>query len=230
MAGLNSDGLIAWTTTAGNKTIAPGGNIGGLIIVIAANSGRTAAQAPTITDDNGGTYTLAGSATKATNVDSMWAFVRNTNVTTNGTVNITMTQSSDTGGGLTSFSTVDLRRAGLAAIRQINSQDNAVAGTPTVVMSKPFLAANAGIGVVFTGTNGSANSAAPVSGGWAEVFDQGYNTPPSGIELILQNNAETASTITWSAVTPSAFCAMVLEIDLSQLPNPNKQLVSLLAH
>lgn len=215
----------AWTTTAGAKqALVPTGTLaaGTLLLVICANSGRTTAQAPTISDNwaggAGSTWTQVIAATKNASADSMWVFVRDNVVWdpaspgTNGTVTMTPV-AGDTGGGLRVFALIAGGRTGLGAVRQSGKQDNVASGTPAVPLGGAALTTNGLIGAVFTGSNVTTNVVEPST--WTESEDVGYNSPTSGIEWVYKSTGFTGSTVTWGGAAASAFCAVAVELDLS---------------
>lgn len=214
-------GVATWTTTAGAKTGILTPAVGDLLVVICGNSGRTTAQPPTITDNNSsGAYTQVKAATRATSVDSMWAFVRTALIPAASSTTVTFTPTAtDTGGGLAVYRVSGMTLLGAAAVKNSGSQDNVASGTPAVPLTTAAATYNPLIGGVLTGTNGSANSAPP--SGWAEGNDQGYNTPPTGLATEHVSSGETGSTITFGAVSPSAFCALVIELDTTGLVPPS---------
>jgi hypothetical protein len=210
------------TTTAGNKsTTSVAVTLGGFILIIAHNSGRTTAQVGTLSDDNpvSSTYTQITSATKNTSADSQWVFVRNKPIENTTNTIFTWTQSGDTGGGLVVFQITGMTMFGPGAIRQTGKQDNAGTGTPSITMGKAFLTGNAGIGQVHTGQTGTTNTAPPTS--WTETGDAGYSTPSTGIESVTRNSGETNTTIAWTAATTSAFSSVLIELDTTFVPHRN---------
>ena len=215
MAAITAIGATAWTTTAGDKTSAPTPAAGCLIVCIGGNSGRTTAQAPTVSDTlPGGTYTIhSTAATTNTSADSMWVAVRNNLVTDSAATTITWSPpgAADTGGGFRSYQITGMTRCGLNAIRQVGKQDNQAAGTPSITMGTAFLTGNCGIGMILDATNGSANCAPPTS--WTESADTGYTTPPTGMEQCRRDSGETNTTIAWTAATPSGFASLLVEFD-----------------
>jgi hypothetical protein len=207
-----------WTTTAGNKSVAsftPA--VGDLLVVVCANSGRTTAQPPTLSITvQGITFTRHGTAmTKNTSADSAWVFVADSFCTAASACTLTMTQASDTGGGLFLFRVSGMTRAGLAAIKQVGKQDNAAAGTPSITMGAAVLTGNPCIGFVFNGTNSATTTAPPTTPAWTEDFDNGYNTPTNGAEACHVSSGETRITIPWTAASASVFGSMLIELDAS---------------
>jgi hypothetical protein len=215
VASLTYDGTT-WNTTAGNKTYAANSTQAGqLIVVVCANSGRTTANPPTITDNNDawGQYDLVTAATKNTSADTMWLYIRRHFTTVSTPTTVTMAQSGDTGGGLWVYRLTSMKRCGLAAVRQSGKQDNQAAGTPSITLGQAILTTNPVVGSVMTGSNSTANTAPPT--GWAENVDTGYNTPATGRESTGISSGSTLTTVAWTAATPSAFCSLVVEFDAS---------------
>ena len=222
MAGVTFGGAT-WTTAAGNKTVTLTPAVGDLLFVFCANSGRTTAQPPTVACDvQGITFSqftgTNGSYTKNTSADSGWVFIADSLCTAASSTIVTMTASSDTGGGLVVFRVSGMSRAGIGAIRQCGKQDNIASGTPSVVMPAAILTGNPVFGLVNTTTNGSANSAPPTS--WTEDADQGYTSTANGIEVAHRASGETLTTIAWTAVAPSAFGSIIAELDASVPVSP----------
>jgi hypothetical protein len=217
-------GGSAWTTTAGNKTVTLTPAVGDLLFVFCANSGRTTAQPPTVSCDvQGITFSqftgTNGSFTKNTSADSGWIFLANSFCTAASSTIVTMTQSSDSGGGLFVFRVSSMTRAGTDAVRQCGKQDNAAAATPSITMPNAILTGNPVFGLVFNGTNSATTTAPPTS--WTEDFDNGYNTPASGAEVVHRASGETLTTIAWTAASASAFGSIIAELDTtSTTPAP----------
>lgn len=218
------------TTTAGAKTTttaAPA--IGDLIVVVAYNSGRTAAQAPTITDSQSGTYTQVQSGTKNSSADSHWIFIRTTLIAATTSTTYTSTPvATDTGGGLAVYRVAGMTLTGASAARQVGKQDNASTGTPSITMPAAILTANACIGMVHTTQTGTTNTAPPT--GWTESADSGYGTPSSGTEIVHINSGETLTTVPWTAATTSAFGSMIVELDTSVPPPRRNPFIPLLSN
>jgi hypothetical protein len=194
--------------------------VGDRIVIIAWNTGRTTAQPPTLTDDNSsGTYSRHGTAaTKNTSADSMWVFIRDAAIAAASSTIFTMTQSGDSGGGLAVFSIGGGGINGLSGIVQVGKQDNVASGTPSITMGAAIQTTSAVIGAVMTATNGTANTAPPTS--WTEQYDQGYNTPATGIEVAYRASGETNTTVAWTAAAASAFCSILVEISATQALSP----------
>jgi hypothetical protein len=94
--------------------------------------------------------------------------------------------------------------------RQVGFASGGAGTTPTVVMPKAFDTNNAGFGVVLNLTN-SATTTAPPSG-WSEIIDAGHTSPDMGEWYGRRLSGETASTITWTATSATAWIAAVVEI------------------
>lgn len=189
-------------------------------MIVCANSGRTTAQPPTVTDNNSsGVYVQIGTPrTKVTSADSVWVFARTILVPAASSTIFTSTQSGDSGGGLDVFNISGMVRTGANCIRQSGGQSNTAAATPSVVMSFAVLTANPCIGTVFNTTNSSTTTAPPAS--WTEATDLGYNTPASGLETCFRSSGETNTTIAFTGASASEFCSMIVELDINPIPIP----------
>lgn len=212
-----------WNTTAGDKTVTLTPAVGDLLVVICGNSGRTAAQPPTVSCNVQGItfsrFTGTNSTyTKNSSADSGWVFVSDSLCTAASSTIVTVTQSGDSGGGLAVYRISGMSRAGTAAIRQCGKQDNASAGTPSITMASAILTGNAVMGWVHNGTNGSTTTAPPTS--WAENVDSGYNTPANGRETCSRSSGETLTTIAWTGASASAFGSILVEVDMSAVTAP----------
>jgi hypothetical protein len=222
MAGITYSGT-AWSTTAGNKTVTLTPAVGDLLLVICSNSGRTTAQQPTVACDvQGITFTqftgTNGSFTKNVSADSGWVFISDSLCTAASSTIVTMTQASDTGGGLVVFRVSGMSRASVGAIRQCGKQDNAAAGTPSITMSNAILTGNPVFGYVMNTTNGSTTTAPPTS--WTEHVDTGYATPNTGREACSRASGETLTTVAWTGASASAFGSIMVELDASATVGP----------
>jgi hypothetical protein len=212
-------GTPTFTTAAGNKTVTAAPSIGDLIVIVCANSGRTTAQDPTVTDDNaggGGTYTQVQENTKNVSADTMWIYIRNDLIKSVASTVFTFSPlaAGDTGGGLVVLRVTGMWRAGASAKRKSGGQDNqAAAGTPGPSWTGGGSATglNPLIGAILNGTN-PAGMTKPASFD-TEQFDNGYNTPPTGLEVVSDNTGNTDSTVTWGGTSASAFCSSILELD-----------------
>lgn len=222
MAGVTYGGST-WNTNAGNKTVTLTPAVGDLLLVICGNSGRTAAQPPTVSCDvQGITFTrFTGTNptyTKNTSADSGWIFIADSFCTAASSTIVTMTQSGDTGGGLAVYRVSGMFRAGTGAIRQCGVQNNAAAGTPSITMAGAILTGNPVFGWVHNGTNGSTTTAPPTS--WTENADSGYNTPANGRETCHRASGETLTTIAWTGASASAFGSILVELDATDPGGP----------
>jgi hypothetical protein len=214
MASITARGS-SWTTTAGAKTVTATPAVGDLIVVLCGNSGRTTAQAPTITCSvQGITFVQIASFTKNSSADSGWVFVSTSLCTAASSTVFTFTPTAtDTGGGLAVFSVSGMSIAGLLSLRQTAQQNNAAAGTPSITMGGACLTGNPCFGLVINTTNGSTTTAPPSS--WTESYDQGYTTPAMGLEACWRASGNTLTTIAWTGASASAFGSVIVELDAS---------------
>ena len=203
---------IVWNTTAGAKATASfTPNAGELLLAVVGIA--TSDTAPTFadTDANITGWTLLDTfrsyAAAATGGLRIYA----ANQAAAGTaMTVTMTPTADAGGGLAVLSVTQPLAFGASAARSAGGQADVASGTPAPVLSQVPLLHNPIVIAVMTNTNGSAN-AAPRAG-YAEAYDQGFNTPPSGIEVQYEDSGETSATLTTGGAAPSAFASIGLEI------------------
>lgn len=208
---------ITWTTTAGAKSVAsfsPAAN--DLLVAIVGIA--TSDTAPTMSDSLGGAWTLVGSFQSQAATGGLRMYVRNTAVS-GAAMTVTMTPTADAGGGLAVLSISPVSVYGSSAVRSSGGQaDQTAATTPAPVLSATPGPLNAIVTAIMDNTNGSAN-AAPRSG-YAEHYDQGFNTPASGIEVSSLGSGETSATLTFSGTTPSIFAAVAGEFIVTLTVSP----------
>lgn len=210
-----------FTTASGTKTATLGALAAGeMVFVVVANTGSTAL--PTVTDDNPdglGAYTaIAGPILKATSADRMYLFARNALVGNTASTIITMAPGATSGGGLSASRWTGFTRVGAALIRsitgtpQVGKQDNQAAATAAPALPAACLTTNPTIGVVFNATNPPTFTA---TASWTERFDNGFNTPTTGMHVQTRDSGFTGTTVTWGTASGSAFCSMIVELDAS---------------
>jgi hypothetical protein len=211
-------GSVTFNTTSGTKTVTATPAVGDVPVIITAHSGFTTQVAPTDNNgDGGGTYTLAQSCLKNTSADRMDVWVRDVPIGVAASTVFTHAPGTTTGGGLAVIKVAGADKAGLTGLKvKAAAQQNAAASTtPTVSMGSAISTSNAVIGAVFSGTNSTTTVANNAS--YTEVFDNGYATPTSGLEVMTRNSGETGSSIAWGGTSSSAYGAVVIELDASQL-------------
>lgn len=204
-------GTPTFNTTSGTKTVTATPAVGDLIIIITAHSGNTSAAAPT-DNQTGGTYTLVNSAVKATSADTMRVWVRNNLITSATSTTFTHAPGTTTGGGLVVIDCQGMDKAGSSAIVQSAIQSNAAAGTPAPVFGTAPNSQNAIIGAVFNARNPAAMTPRT---NYTELYDSGYNTPTTGLEVMADNSGETSATITWGNSAGTVFASIVVELEAS---------------
>lgn len=204
-------GTPTFNTTSGTKTVTATPAVGDLIIIITAHSGNTSAAAPT-DNQTGGTYTLVNSAVKATSADTMRVWVRNNLITSATSTVFTHAPGTTTGGGLVVIDCQGMDKAGSSAIVQSAIRSNQAAGTPAPVFGTAPNSQNAIIGAVFNASNPAALTPRT---NFTELYDSGYNTPATGLEVMSDNSGETSATITWGSSSATAYAAIVVELEAS---------------
>jgi hypothetical protein len=204
-------GTPTFTTASGTKTVTATPVVGDLVVIITAHSGNTSAAAPT-DSQTGGTYTLVNSAVKAASADTMRVWVRDNLITSATSTVFTHAPGASTGGGLVVIDLQGMDKAGSSAIVKSAIQSNIASGTPAPVFASAVDTQNAVIGAVFNASNPAALTPRT---NFTELFDNGYNTPATGLEVISRNSGETGTTMTWGSTSPSAFASVVVELEAS---------------
>ena len=207
-------GTPTFSTASGTKTVTATPAVGDLIVIITAHTGNTSTTAPT--DNNaggGGTYTIVNTAVKATSADTMKVWVRDNLITSATSTVFTHAPGTSTGCGLVVIDCQGGDKAGLSAIVQSAIQSNqAAGGTPAPVFASAVNTQNAVIGAVFNASNPAALTPRT---NFTELFDSGYNTPATGLEVMSDNSGETGTTMTWGSTSASAYASLVVEIEAS---------------
>lgn len=208
-----------FNTTAGNKTVTFTPLADSLLIVCFGASGTSAPPVASITDNRSGTYALVTSATFTISSNAFYAAVAIRNsVTTNVSHIVTMTQTGDTGGGLSvvEYGWGGLTRVGTSAGRQFGGQsDQAASTTPAPGFSVAALTGNPCITFIVSGTNGPGITGPT---GWAAAENAGYNSPTTGIESFTRDSGFTGTTVTWGGTSATKYASIALELDVSGLP------------
>lgn len=202
-------GTPTFNTTSGTKTVTATPAVGDLVIIITAHSGNKSTAAPT-DNQTGGTYTLVNTAVKATSADTMKVWVRNNLITSATSTVFTHAPGTTTGGGLVVIDCQGMDKAGSSAIVRSGIQSNIASGTPAPSLGATPSSANAIIGAVFNASNPATLT--PRSG-YTELYDSGYNTPATGLEVMSDNSGETSATITWGGTSATAFCSVAVELN-----------------
>jgi hypothetical protein len=105
--------------------------------------------------------------------------------------------------------------AGASAVRQIAADANKDSGTtPSHAFAQNALTGNPTIGVIFTDSN--PPTVTPPTG-WSTIYDLGYDTPTTGLQVVSRNSGFTGSSITWGGVENSNFAEIILELDASSV-------------
>lgn len=215
---------VVWNSNSGTKSSAsftPA--VGDLIVVVTGHSGYTGSVAPTDDNSDGfGTYSLAKSSMCRSSADRVQIWVRDALVGAAAATVVSIAPGTTTGGGLRPLKVTGMSRAGASAIRQVGGQDDTAAATPAPSFPGAALTTNPLVGLVMNASNAAALSA---PSGWSESFDQGYNTPTSGLECVTRDSGETGTTITWGSSSATAFGSVIVELDASSAWVPQAILI-----
>lgn len=207
-------GCVTWNTTAGNKNCVTTPAANDLIVVLCSVSG-VSSPCTAVSDDNSGgagSYTQVGSTYVIGTANAISSWVRTSLVGSASSTTFSMTAPGGTNGsGLVVLRISGMTNTGSSAVAQTNGTNDGTSGTtPAPVFGATPSSANPIIGWIVNQTNGSTNATPRTS--YAEHYDQGYNTPPRGIEVMSIDSGETSATITWGSTTGSTFSAMILEM------------------
>lgn len=201
---------VVWTTTAGNKATAsftPPANA----LLLAFVGIATLDTAPTMADSLGGaTWALLDSFRSQATTGGLRCYVRSAAVS-GAAMTVSYTSSGDAGGGIFVIAITGTGGVyGTSAIGATGGQADQAAGTPAPVLSVAPAVTSAIVCAVMTNSNVSTNTAPPT--GFTEHYDQGFNTPASGMEICSINRGITATTQTFTAATATTFASLAIEV------------------
>jgi hypothetical protein len=184
-----------------------------LLIVYYCVSGVVAA--PTLTDDQGGTYLQLEAGAFDSSNGFLLAYVRNEGVASDATITVTAA-GSNTAGVLHIHAWEGSTVYGAAAIRQSAFVELQASGTtPTVVFDAVCLTANATIGGV-----GSRDTTTEPPADWTERADTNVATPGTCCETVTRDSGFTGDTITWGAAQGSSVTYAAIAIEIADTPPP----------
>jgi hypothetical protein len=211
---------IVWNTTAGAKTTGSFQPAAGeLLVAVVGIAGNDTAPTMSDTDATITGWTLVDSFRSHGSAITGGLRIYVSNQGANGaSITVTMTPTGDTGGGLAVLSVTDAAGFGASAVAGNGGQADQAAGTPAPVLDTVPHVASAMIIAVMTQTNGSANASprTATTPDYTEAYDQGFNTPATGIEVQYLAGGETSQTLTTGGATPSGFAAIGIEIPVKQ--------------
>lgn len=227
MAAFTLGGTVTWNTTGGTTTVTTTPVLGDLIVVIAGTSGLAGGTTAVTDNNSGGAGTYAQISSDFTGFSTtgvLTAWVRNNLILSASSTVFTAAQVGSSGGGLAVCRISGMSIVGLGAVRGAGGQSSGTLGTtPAPVLlrrtgsafsgTQAALTANLMIGAVCNGTNSTTTVVQPAS--WTEAFDNGYNTPATGLEVCFRDNGNTASTITFGGNSATAFASIAIELDVS---------------
>ena len=206
-----------FNTTAGDKTVVATPAANDLIVIVASTSGLSGGTTA-CSDTQSGTYTQVDvdrTGFSTTGVLTVW--VRNALISSATSTTFTASQSGSTGGGLTVLRISGMTRTGSSAVLTTGGQSSGTAGTtPAPVLSATPQSGNPIIAAVSNGTN--STTTVTQRSGYTEDFDNGYNTPATGLEVCHLNSGETSATLTFGSTTATAFASVGIELDTTSPP------------
>ncbi len=197
-------GATAGTT---DRTCAITPAAGDLIVAFASLSVNTN-TAMTATDDQGGTYYLAGTALWGTSANIGACFVRNSLCSSASAHTITVASGSNTAGAIIAVTAKGMARAGRFAVRSFGSQADQASGTAAPALNRSALFENMTLVAV---ASGDTTTTAPT--GWTERQDTSQATPTTALEVATRDFGFEGTTITFGATTSTTFASFALELD-----------------
>ena len=202
------------TTTANNASplatasFTPAAN--DLLVCCVAQAGALTGMS--LSDSQGGSWTLAGSATRG-GTDTISLFVRDSLVSASAMTVTATPAGSGTGMVIAVGRVSGMTKTGATAIKQFGKVDSTGAGTiPTVPFAGAVQTGNPTLAFIGNQANPAACTE-PV--GWTEQLDTGHATPSRGLEYATRDSGFTGSTITWGAASPAAWGTVGVELDAS---------------
>lgn len=210
MAAFRTSAAGGGTSGTSNRTATITPAVGDLFVVFCNASGNTN-SAPTCSDNNGGTYSLVGTAAKNSSADMMSCFVRDSLLPNTTSTVVTVATGSNTAAEIVIVAVSGMAKSSSGAVRQSGKQANQAASTtPAPALPASALTVNVTLGAVGNTTT-PATMTSP--SGWTERQDVGQSTPSTGLEVVSRDSGFTGTTVTWGSTSGSAYASFVVELD-----------------
>lgn len=190
--------------------------VGDLLVAGVQTSGSAEpAAAGAMTDDQSGTYTLAGTANRSGNASTIYIFVRDQAVASAVAHTQTFTCTGDAATGCLQVPqrVAGMSKYGATAIKQFKANSGIAAGTaPAVTFDAACDTNNPTILVLGTATN-PAGMTEPTS--WTEAADIGTGSPAQGLEVAYRDSGHTTGAITYGSTNAGSTGLAAVELDAS---------------
>lgn len=215
-----------WDTNAGNKTVVATPAASDLIVVVHGMSGWASGDDSVVTDNNAdgnGNYHRIGTATVPMSTGggtagALWISVRNYLIGSATSTTFTVTNTGDTGGGLTVLRFSGMQRTGHQAIRQWVGQSNQTENPPSILFNA-FEDANTRttnpIVLACFAEDNPASLTPPT--GFTEAEDTGYATPTSGVQVCWVDSGQNTDAYSWSGGAVTDHNEVGVELDARAL-------------
>lgn len=225
--GTNAGGT--WDTNAGNKTVVATPAASDLIVVVHGMSGWASGDDSVVTDNNAdgnGNYYRIGTATAPMSTGggtagALWISVRNFLIGSATSTTFTVTNTGDTGGGLTVLRFSGMQRTGHRAVRQSSGESNQTENPPSITFNgfgndaaDATRSTNAIVLACFAEDN-PASLTPPT--GFTEAEDTGYATPTSGVQVCWVDSGQNTDFYSWSGGAVTDHNEVGVELDASAL-------------
>lgn len=219
-AATGTDAGTTWNTTAGNKTVVATPAANDLIVVVHGMSGWASGDNSTVTDNNSdglGVYTRFGTATVPLSEQggtngALWISVRNSLIGSATSTTFTVTNTGDSGGGLTVIRFSGMTRTGASAVLQSIGESTQTESPPSIAFGAATQTANPIVLAVLGEDNPPALT--PPTG-FSEANDSGYSTPVTGKVVVWDDSGNTSSSYSWSAGALTDHNEVGVELDTS---------------
>lgn len=210
----NASGSGGATSGTGDRTATVTTPVVNDLWIVACFVSTNTNDAPTCSDNQGGTYTLVGTPANQVLPTSencrLSIFVRNALISSTSSTTVTVATGSNTSGAIHVLPFSGMTRAGIAAIRSQGLQNNQAAGPAAPVLNQSALTGNPTIVI-----QGSADTTTTAPTNWIERFDTNFATPTIALETATRDSGFTGTTITFGAASSTAFCSYAIELDTS---------------
>lgn len=187
----------------------------GELLVVAYNASANTNATPTVTDDQGGTYTKVDTAPWNASANIGGVYVRDQLVSGAVAHTVTIAPGSNTSMIIGIIAVSGMSKTGSAAIRQsAKVTDEASATTPAPAFAVSALTGNMTLAFAF---NGRFTAQMVPPSGWTERLDVAEGSPIVGLEAATQDSGFTGTTVTWGSTYGGTLggSAIILELDAS---------------
>jgi len=196
-------------STGANPTVSIAAIAGDLLVVFCSAAANTN-NAPTCTDDAGGTYYLVDSLAYGASAHRLSVFVREKIVIEAATVVVTIAVGTNTSVQASVIAVAGVGRGGAGVVRTLGVQENQAGGTtPAPVLSASAVTTNMTITAV--GEAGGVSGVSAIKpASWTSRMDDGEAL--AALEVATRDSGFTSTTVTWASSATYAYASIAIEI------------------